>query len=173
MERRVIQVLVCGANPFMREGIVSNLTGQGGIEVVGQVSNRLELMEFVHKFNPDVVILTEDSGNGTGISETINLIHHEASETKVLMLTKQYDEDRELSLLRIGVLGFLTENTQGINIIKCVEAIDRGEMWVRRRVLEKCVRQLSVLDNSNKAIGNEKSNGACPPLNLPEEKFRL
>ncbi len=68
MENSLIKLLVSSANSFMRKGIVSDLTGQDGIEVVGQVSSRLELMESIYSFNPDVVILTEDSGNGTGIT---------------------------------------------------------------------------------------------------------
>ncbi len=163
MEIDVIKVLVCSADSLMRKGIISELGGQDTIKVVGQVSNRLELMEFIHSFNPDVVILTEDSNNGTGISETISLIHQKAPETKLVVITKHHDDDRELALLRFDVKGFLTENTESIDIIKCVKAIGRGEMWVRRRVLEKYVLQLSVLHNSNKSIGNVKSDGAHPP----------
>ena len=141
-ETTFIKVLVSSTNSLMRKGIVSDLSGEGGIKVVGQVPNRLELMDSIYASNPDVVILSEDSSNGTGISDTINLIHQKALNPKLLLITKQYDEDRELALLRMGVKGFLPESVGSADMIKCVKAISRGEMWVRRKVMEKLLSQL-------------------------------
>jgi DNA-binding NarL/FixJ family response regulator len=126
----------------MRKGIVSDLSGVDGIRVVGQVPNRLELMDSIYRSNPDVVILGEDSSNGTGIADTINLIHQKPLNPKLLLITKQYDDDRELALLRMGVRGFLPESAGSADILKCVRAIGRGEMWVRRKVMEKLISQL-------------------------------
>lgn len=162
MENSLIKVLVSSANCLIRKGIISDLTGQDGIEVVGQVSNRLELMEFIHTLNPDVVILSEDTDNSTSISETISLMHQKAPGTKLLLITKQHEEDRELALLRFGVKGFLTENTESIDIIKCVKAISRGEMWVRRRVLEKYIQHLSVLLHFSNGNGNGNLSTSLP-----------
>lgn len=141
-ETTFIKVLVSSTSSLMRKGIVSDLSGEGGIKVVGQVPNRLELMDSIYRSNPDVVILSEDSNNGTGISDTINLIHQKGINTKLLLITKQYDEDKELALLRMGVKGFLPESAGSADIIKCVKAIGRGEMWVRRKVMEKLLSQL-------------------------------
>ena len=141
-ETTFIKVLVSSTNSLMRKGIVSDLSGESGIKVVGQVPNRLELMDSIYRSAPDVVILSEDSSNGTGISDTINLIHQKALNPKLLLITKQYDEDRELALLRVGVKGFLPESVGSADIIKCVKAIGRGEMWVRRKVMEKLLSQL-------------------------------
>lgn len=144
-ETNLIKVLVSCANSLMRKGIVSDLAGVDGITVIGQVSNRLELMESIYRSNPDVVILGEDSNNGTSVLETVNLIHQKAPETKLLLITKECDDNKELALLRMGVRGFLLESAGNVDIVKCVMAIASGEMWVRRKVVGKLIQQLLVL----------------------------
>ncbi len=162
-----IRVLVSCANSLMRKGIISDLAEEDTIKVVGQVSNRLELMEFIYSSNPDVVILIEDN-NGTSISETISLISQKTPETKLLVIIKQHDEDKELALLGTGVKGFLTENTESADIIKCVKVIGRGEMWVRRRVLEKYIQQLSTLLHFSNGNSNGKVSASLPSFTKRE-----
>ncbi|GEM_PF-3027950 len=163
MKKDSIKVLVFGAHSLMRKGIISALIGEDDINVVGQASNRLELIVAIDNLNPNIVII--EDGNGTAGLETINLINQRNGHTKVLLLIKDYDEDKELAALKIGVKGFLTETVAEADLIKCIRAITNGEMWVRRRVLERLIRQFLALNRLN---GDGYLNKPMPCLTKKE-----
>jgi two-component system nitrate/nitrite response regulator NarL len=138
-----IRVLIFSARSLVRRGIISALDDEDGIEVLGQASNRLELMEGIGSLNPDIIIVNDDY-RGRNVLEIIQLMIQKVPNTKILLLIKDYDEDKELEALKLGVRGFLPESAAKADFIKCVKAVNKGEMWIRRKVMEKLIQQLLV-----------------------------
>ena len=84
---------------------------------------------------------------GTGGRKTtikaISLLNKNINDlTKILFLINDYDEDLELAALKMGVRGFLPKNVAKTDLVKCIKAINMGEMWVRRRVMQRLIDQL-------------------------------
>jgi DNA-binding NarL/FixJ family response regulator len=140
-----IEVLIVSSISTVREGIIEALSGDPEIKVKGQVSSVLELMGCVSRLNPSIVIVKDDD-KGICSLEAINLINQGATGVKILLLIKDYNEDRELAALKMGVKGFLPESVGRGDFIRCIKAINRGEMWVRRRVMERLIQQLLAIN---------------------------
>jgi DNA-binding NarL/FixJ family response regulator len=136
-----IGFLVVSGRPFVRKKIISTLSGEEEIIAVGEASNIFELGECIPKLNPPIVILSDEDKDLNSL-EAIRLINQKTSDSKILLLIKDYDEERELNALKMGVKGFLPVNVGKADFVKCIRAINNGEMWVRRRVMEKLIQQL-------------------------------
>jgi two-component system response regulator DevR len=137
-----IRVLIVGSDDFASRGIIDALTGDDEINIEGYASNFSELEDYIDKLTPNIVIVN-DQGKGTGRLKAINFLNNKINDlTKILFLINDYDEDLELTALKMGVRGFLPKSVAKADLIKCIKAINTGEMWVRRRVMEKLMDQL-------------------------------
>jgi DNA-binding NarL/FixJ family response regulator len=137
-----IRVLIVGSDDSARKGITDALTGEDEINIEGHASNASELENYINKLTPNIVIVN-DQGKGISSLEAISLINKKINNlTKILFLINDYDEDLELAALRMGVRGFLPKSVAKADLIKCIKAINSGEMWVRRRVMQKLIDQL-------------------------------
>jgi DNA-binding NarL/FixJ family response regulator len=146
MERQTT-VLISSNNALLRAGIKSILSNVEDIQIFDVPKDRLELLECVYTYNPDIVILSETDLLDSHGSEIMRLVLQKAVQTKFLLIIKAYDEDKELAWLKAGVKGFLTANTGNADFIKCIRAVKRGELWVRRKLLEKYIEHLSIMLN--------------------------
>ncbi len=137
-----IRVLIVGSDDFARKGIIEALAGEDEINIEGHASNVSELEDYIDKLTPNIVIVN-DQGKGIGRLEAINFLNKKINDlTKILFLINDYDEDLELTALKMGVRGFLPKSVAKADLIKCIKAINTGEMWVRRRVMQKLIDQL-------------------------------
>ncbi len=136
-----IEVLVFSAHSLVRKEIISTLSGEAEIRVKGLATNIIELGERIAELNPHVVIINDDD-HGLSSLGAIKLINQITNNAKILLLIKDYDDEKELTALKMGVRGFLPESVGKAAFIKCVRAINDGEMWVRRKVMEKLIQQL-------------------------------
>ena len=106
-----IGVLVVSSISPVRKGIINTLSEDAEIQVKGQASSVLELVECISRLNPSIVIVKDDD-KGISSLEAINLINQRADSAKILLLIKDYNEDRELAALKMGVKGFLPESVR-------------------------------------------------------------
>ncbi|HSE84530.1 MAG TPA: response regulator transcription factor [Thermodesulfobacteriota bacterium] len=139
-----IGVLVVSSRSLVRRGIISALTDEDDIRVLGEASNRLELLENIGKLKPSILIVNDDRDMNS--LETIRLATYKNADLKILLLIKDYNEDKELEALKMGVRGFLPESAVKSDFVRCIKAINKGEMWIRRKVMEKLIQQLWVVN---------------------------
>jgi len=65
-----------------------------------------------------------------------------------------HDFDKELSALKIGVRGILSENFDLSTLLECINTLDKGGLWFRRKVMEKFITEQLFLN---------KQSGSIPP----------
>jgi DNA-binding NarL/FixJ family response regulator len=68
----------------------------------------------------------------------LEALHRECPETCVLLLTdKSVQEEQIMQALANGARGWLSHETDPFYFLKAVHVVDRGEIWVTRRMLGK------------------------------------
>src|SRR4051794_30288038 len=70
-DKRTIRVLIADDHPIVRDGLSKLLMLEDDIEVVGQASDGLEVLELVQRYAPDVVLLDLRMPNMDGLT-TLN-----------------------------------------------------------------------------------------------------
>ena len=139
-----IPVLLFSSSLLVREMIISVLASDDDIRVVGQASNRSELIDSLNDDNPDIVIIHDQSSRSVSTLEVVRLINQQDIDVKVFLIIEDYDKAFELVAIETGVRGYLPEGKVKTDLIRSLKAVHEGQMWVRRLVIGEFVQQLFV-----------------------------
>lgn len=104
----------------------------------------------VVRIGPDILLLDSDllASNGTVRLSNLSKI---CTETKVIVLAGAISEDLEWALLKAGVRGCCPNDMKPQDLKPVVLAVQRGELWIRRRLTSRLVDELGKTTSKNKA----------------------
>jgi DNA-binding NarL/FixJ family response regulator len=154
-----VKVLLADDQALVRAGFRMILDAERDIEVVGEVADGNEAVEFVRLNSPHVVLMDVRMPNLDGIEATRRILaladragrasSDEAApsprpggaETKVLMLTTFDLDEYVYEALRAGASGFLLKDVPPEQLVSAIHIVARGEALlspsVTRRVIEE------------------------------------
>jgi DNA-binding NarL/FixJ family response regulator len=138
------RVLIADDDDLMRAGLGELLSGEPGIEVVGQATTGREAIERARRLRPDVVLMDVRMPDLDGVEATRELTRA-APNTRVLILTTFEQDDYIFGALRAGASGFLLKRTRPEELIAGVQAVAAGDSLlspsVTRRVVDRMAQQ--------------------------------
>jgi DNA-binding NarL/FixJ family response regulator len=138
------RVLIADDDDLMRAGLVELLSGEPGIEIVGEASTGREAVERARRLRPDVVLMDVRMPDLDGIGATRELTRA-APGVKVLILTTFEQDDYVFGALRAGASGFLLKRARPEELIAAVRTIARGDSLlspsVTRLVIDRMAQQ--------------------------------
>jgi len=100
------------------------------MEVVGTATNRAEAIELAGKARPDVIVLDIGLGEQDGVSAIPELVSR--SKGHVLVLTGQRDASVHDNAVLAGARGIVHKEEPAETIIKAIDRVQRGELWLDR-----------------------------------------
>jgi len=109
---------------------------EASVQIVGDAANGMQMFSAISELKPDIVLL-DINMPGMDTGETLSLL--KSKGTKPLILTTAADEDVILVALKAGARGYLSESTTAHNLIKAIDSISKGEIWVERRMVNRIV----------------------------------
>lgn len=148
----IIKVMVYSSSPVFSEAVSGLLNAEKDIVVSGNVTNRSELLEFLYESEVDIAIIHDRNSSMSDTLELVRMIRVENETAKPLILFDDYSSDYELVALEAGVRGFLPEARIKTDIVKCIRAMNTGEIWARRAVMGDFVTQLFVKINKGEYL---------------------
>jgi two-component system NarL family response regulator len=131
-----IRIVIADDHRLFREGLRLILHQEKGIKIVGEAVNGPQAISVVHDLKPDVVLLDISMPEMNGI-EVLPVIKKESPKTKPLMLTASVDEAKIFKALKAGAKGYMSKDASVPDLIKAIQAVQRGELWVQRRLLSR------------------------------------
>ena len=150
-----IRVLIVDDYFLTRQGIVSLLSVQPQICVIGEASNGQEAIEFVQNEMPDVVLMDLQMPVMGGI-EAMQKIHAFAPNLPIVILTTLATDDAVRDSLQAGASGFLMKDTDAAEITAGIVAAKRGEALlapaIQRRLAELTRTPEKVSDMTERDI---------------------
>lgn len=117
--------------------------GLEGFVAAMAVSDLAALREELVRIKPDVLLLDLDLPDleGTkGIARLMKL--HPA--TRIIVLSSETSDDKELALFRIGVRGCCRSDIDPQLLKSLVVAIQQGELWIRRTITPRLLDELGA-----------------------------
>lgn len=141
-----IRVLLADDQALVRAGFATMLSIEDDIEVVGQVTNGQEAVDFASQHEVDVILMDVQMPVMDGIHAT-ELITR-AHRGKVIILTTFEREDYLFDAIRSGASGFLLKNADPEDLIAAVQAVAGGYALlapeVTVRVIERFAQSLGA-----------------------------
>ena len=124
------------------------------MEVVATANNRANALSEAARVNPDLTILDVDLDGEDGIELIPDLVA--SSQTKILMLTGTREPAVHNRAIMAGARGILLKNESGEVILKAVEKVNKGEIWLSNDELSHVLDRLAHPQEEDETVKWER-----------------
>jgi DNA-binding NarL/FixJ family response regulator len=136
-----IRVVIAEDNRLFREGLCMVLRPEKSIRIVGEAANGNEALSVTKDLKPDVLLLDFIMPELDGL-EIIPPVCRKCPSTKTIMLKGQVHEDKIFRALELGAKGYISKDASSSDLVKAIQAVHQGELWVERSVMSKIFEAL-------------------------------
>jgi DNA-binding NarL/FixJ family response regulator len=124
------------------------------------VSRTGDVLRSVRQHRPDVVLLEIDVGEGAGL-ELISLVN-EGGAAKIIIFTGNRNASLHEQAILAGAHGLVLKSEPVNVVLRAIEAVHAGELWLKRDVTAKIVGMMT-------AAYHQSSPPHCNSLFTPSE----
>lgn len=129
-----IRILLIDDHTMMRLGLRLLIENQQRLKVVGEASGRDDSLELAKKEQPDIILL--DLGlPGTDGLDLIPELLSVANEARILILTGVLEPEAHKRAMRRGAAGVVLKEKAPEVLIKAIEKVHEGEIWLDRAMV--------------------------------------
>ncbi len=131
-----INILLVDDHTLVRTGIARMLADETDMEVIGEVNNGEEAIEFIGDSDyvlPDIVLMDARMPGMGGIEATRQILER-APRTRVIAMSSVVSGVIPSQMLRAGALGFLTKNIEIDDMLKAIRTVAEGNHYVTPEV---------------------------------------
>lgn len=133
-----------------RQGLKS-IIGNNTNKITGEITNSSEFWSKIKELKPDILILGYDYENMVNFSD-LSKIKFISTKTKLLIISDGKEKSKIFNAIKLGILGYLTEECGSEEIVKAIESISRGEKFF-------CSKILDIILEKNFGSNVNKENG--------------
>jgi two-component system invasion response regulator UvrY len=135
MSKKVTIVLV-DDHAVVRAGVKRLLEQEPLFEVIAEAESGEKGYQLFGALEPDVMVI-DLSMPGMGGLEAIRRIMMRHEKAKILVLSMHEDLSFVNQALKLGAKGYLIKNTLGDDLVKAIETISRGEVFLSDEIAKK------------------------------------
>ncbi len=143
----VMRILIYSKYWLFREGFISLFKNEPDFEVIGETSSDTELVELAYKHDPDVILIDIDHNEETNY-RIVQKISHNFSESAIVVFSSVESDEKLLKVISYGAIGFLPKVITKSKLIKSLEAIQRGEAVIKRKMVAKIISEFSRISRN-------------------------
>ncbi len=134
--------MVVDDHPIVRQGLVSVLSDEEDLEVVGEASSGREAVAHAARLRPDVVLLDLEMPDMDGI-EAIPGLLEAAPGIGVLVFTAYDTDERVLGAVRAGARGYLLKGASADEIARGIRTLHAGGSYLEPRVASRVIAEVA------------------------------
>ena len=139
MSKKVTIVLV-DDHAVVRAGVRRLLEQEALFEVIGEAESGEKAYQMFGELKPDVMVM-DLSMPGMGGLEAIRRILMRHERARILVLTMHEDLSFANQALKLGAKGYLIKNTLGDDLVKSIQTVSRGEVFLSDEIAKKMAMQ--------------------------------
>ena len=139
MAKKTTIVLV-DDHAVVRAGVRRLLEQEPLFEVIGEAESGEKAYQIFGELKPDVMVM-DLSMPGMGGLEGIRRILMRYEKAKILVLSMHEDLSFANQALKLGVKGYLTKNTLADDLVKSIETVSQGDVFLSDEIAKKMAMQ--------------------------------
>jgi DNA-binding NarL/FixJ family response regulator len=165
-----IRVVIADDHPIVRDGLRRLLTLESDIEVVGEASDGMQVLDVVQQTSPDVLLLDLRMPNIDGLSalQTLQQTHR---STRVIVLTASEDKNEFVQAMKLGCSGIVLKQTASELIVKSIRKVHQGEIWLDSHTTAAVMRQFAAPGEGLSGSTNGSKSRERSPLSAREREI--
>ena len=133
--KQTIRVFLVDDHAVMRAGLRLLIGSRDGFEVAGEAATLEEAMQGIPRTRPDVILLDLDLGGISSIDSIPGLMAAGGTDCRIIILTGVRDESAHQQAVEMGAMGVVRKERAPEMLIKAIEKVHAGEMWVDRQLM--------------------------------------
>jgi DNA-binding NarL/FixJ family response regulator len=139
MAKKTTIVLV-DDHAVVRAGVRRLLEQEHLFEVIGEAESGEKAYQIFGELKPDVMVM-DLSMPGMGGLESIRRILMRYEKAKILVLSMHEDLSFANQALKLGAKGYLTKNTLADDLVKSIETVTQGDVFLSDEIAKKIAMQ--------------------------------
>ena len=146
-----INIILVDDHAVVRAGVRRLLEQEPLFDVIGEAESGERAYQLFGELNPDVMVM-DLSMPGMGGLEAIRRILMRDEKAKILVLSMHEDLSFANQALKLGAKGYLIKNTLGDDLVKAIEAISQGDIFLSDEIAKKIA--VSSIDGGQDPIND-------------------
>jgi two-component system, NarL family, nitrate/nitrite response regulator NarL len=160
-----IHIIILDNHALVRSGIRSLIENHQGMVVVGDSGNLAEGLELISRLKPEIILLELNLTEVTSV-DIISSITLASGQSRIILVTGTSNPLIIQQSIEEGVVGVIFKTQTAEQLIKAIEKVNAGEVWLERSMIanvlsrlsrnNKPVKNTSEIDNINELSEREK-----------------
>jgi DNA-binding NarL/FixJ family response regulator len=160
----LIRVVLVDDHEVLREGLVSVMSREPGIEVVGSSGNAEEALKLLEELEPDVVTLDLSMPGMGGREAAVSILSKENSP-RLVVVSSEVSPATVQGLVNLGVHAYVSKSAPSSDVVRAVKMVMAGQNYFSPDVMTallqagQCqkapkltLRQMEVLTEAAKGL---------------------
>jgi len=135
-----IKIVLVDDHAVVRAGVKRLLEQEALFDVIGEAESGEKAYQLFGELNPDIMVM-DLSMPGMGGLETMRRILMRYEKAKILVLSMHEDLSFANQALKLGAKGYLIKNTVGDDLVKSIQALSKGEVFLSDEIAKKIAMQ--------------------------------
>ncbi len=135
------RLVIADDHELARAGLRAMLTGQRGVEVVGEAANGREVLELCRRLQPNLALIDVRMPEMDGLT-TCRAIKQECSSTSVILVTMHENPDYLYEAIKAGAVGYVLKDISQPELMNVVYTVLRGESMLNKEIVVQLFRHM-------------------------------
>ena len=136
-----IRILVVDDESVVRDGVVTILSFQTDMKVVGEAEDGVKAVELARQTKPDVILLDLVMPKQDGLA-TIPKLKEIVPESRILVLTSFAESDRVYQTIKAGALGYLLKDATRVQLLQAIRDVAKGQASLHPSIAMKVIHEI-------------------------------
>ena len=141
-----IRIIVADDESVVREGIVTILSLQPEIQVVGDCKNGAEAVLLAKEKKPDIVLLDLAMPQQDGLT-TIPLLKEISPKIQIIILTSFAESDKVYQAIKSGAVGFLLKDATRKQLLEAIHDVYEGKGVIQPSIALRVINEINHPSN--------------------------
>ncbi|GAB6157729.1 response regulator transcription factor [Desulfotomaculum varum] len=143
-----INLLIADDHALIREGLRKILSIEPGINVVGEVSDGRQAVDFCHNNQVDIVLMDINMPVMNGI-EACRKIKESKPQIGIIALTIHDQDEYLFELIKYGIAGYVLKDVHPDQLVKTIQGVARGESFIPPAMTARVLAEFSRLSSGD------------------------
>ncbi|MEQ9465907.1 MAG: response regulator transcription factor [Ekhidna sp.] len=150
-----IKIIVVDDHQLFREGIISLLSKNEDLEIIGEAPSAEELFELLEKEAVNIVLvdITMPGMNGLEVIETAR---EKYPEVRFIVLTMHAEGQYVVKAVRNGAYGYLIKNADENELITAIKNVANGKKYFNSEISQLMIGNMAIEGESHKKLSDRE-----------------